>query len=184
MMRKKLHTKGILSQEYFDLVDWDAIKDAQMYYPNGFSLWIAKHVTGFCGVGKMLFRWGHWTNNHCPCCDMECETSRHILVCRDEEMATEFHNSVEVLELWMMKVDTCPEIADCIVTTIAQHQPSCFSRTADPLITDAATEQDNIGWTNFMEGKISKLWRVHQRKYYSATGSRKTSRAWAYGLVR
>ena len=156
MMQNKLHTKRVLDRECFDLVDWDAIKDAQTCYPNDFSLWISKHVAGFCGVGKMMFRWDMWDNNRCPSCDMEKETAQHMLVCNNVDMQTEFSEAMEVLEKWIFDKKTCPDIADCIVSTLAQHTPTAFKLAAEQTVVDAAREQDCIGWTNLFEGKISK----------------------------
>ena len=184
MMRNKLHAKNALPAPFFDLVDWDAVEDAQAYYPNGFSLWMSKQVTGFCGVGKMMCRWGHWNTNQCPCCDAEIETAQHILVCTDPEMTDEFRECVEVLETWFIDKDTCPEIADCIITAIARHKPTAFGLSADSLVEEAANQQDQIGWTNLLEGKISKLWRALQSTYLQELGSRNTARTWAHGLIR
>ena len=183
-MQAKLHSSGVLHADHFDLVDWDAIEDAQTFFPSGFSLWISKHVTGFCGVGKMMKYWAQWDDNNCPCCGAECETAQHVLVCNNETMVQEFSEALEVLEHWLIQKDTCPDIADCLVTTMANHAPRSFLMAADEVTHSAAEEQDCIGWTNLFEGKISRLWRKRQREYYKSVGSRKSARTWTHGLVR
>ena len=47
----------------------------------------------------------------------------------------------------------------------------------------AARDQDKIGWHNFLEGRISTLWRKLQHKHLRAEGSRRSSRRWASSLV-
>jgi len=115
---------------------------------------------------------------------MEKETAQHALVCNNVDMRTEFSEAIGVLEKWLFDKETCPDIADCIISTLAQHTPTAFGLAADPTAAEAAREQDCIGWTNMFEGKISKLWRARQDSFYRATESRKTSRSWAHGLVR
>ena len=115
---------------------------------------------------------------------MENETAQHLLVCNDADMRTEFDEAMEVLEKWMINKETCPDIADCIVSTLAQHTPTALKLTANRTVVEAVREQDLIGWTNVFEGEISKRWRAWQDSFYKATGSRKTSRSWAHGLVR
>ena len=182
-MQNKLHSKHMLDSEHFDLVDWDAIDDAQTHYLSGFSLWMSKQVTGFCGVGKMMFKWNMWDNSRCPGCDMEEETARHLLVCNNVDMKTEFEEATEVLEKWMINDETCPDIADCIASALAQHSPTAFELAATPSAVEAAREQDLIGWTNMFEGKISKRWQAQQDSFYKSIESQKKSRSWAHGLV-
>lgn len=82
----------MLCQQCFNLVDWGAINDAQTCCPDGFSLWISKHVTSFCGIGKIMLRWEMWDNNRCPGCDMENEVAQPVLVCDNVKMQSEFRN--------------------------------------------------------------------------------------------
>ena len=104
----------------------------------------------------MMFKWNVWDNSRCPGCDMEEETARHLLVCNNVDVRKEFEAAMEVLEKWMFDNDTCPDIADCIVSTLAQHSPTAFELAASPPVVEAAREQDLIGWTNMLEGKMSK----------------------------
>ena len=67
-----------------------------------------------------------WDNNKCPACNAANETLRHVLTCPNVEMTDEFAAAVEVLELWMMEKDTCPEIMDCTSTALAMHQVTSF----------------------------------------------------------
>jgi hypothetical protein len=51
------------------------------------------------------------------------------------------------------------------------------------LIHAAATTQDRIGWRNFVEGKISKEWRILQSRHYLEIASRRSGDRWAEKLV-
>ena len=48
----------------------------------------------------------------------------------------------------------------------------------------AALDQDAIGWTNFIKGRISLEWRTAQSHFYASIGSSRTSRQWAEELVQ
>ena len=48
---------------------------------------------------------------------------------------------------------------------------------------DAASEQDEIGWQNFAEGKISKSWGDLQLDYYHELHSKWSVDIWTSGLV-
>jgi hypothetical protein len=47
----------------------------------------------------------------------------------------------------------------------------------------AALEQDEIGWQNFTEGKISKLWGQLQFDYYHEIHSTRSMDCWTASLV-
>ncbi len=47
----------------------------------------------------------------------------------------------------------------------------------------AAKEQDEIGWINFVEGRISQKWRAAQADHYLLKGSKRTAKKWTTELV-
>ena len=53
-LREHLDDRGILTADAFALVDWDALGDASDTFPALYRLWVSKHVSGHCGVGKMI----------------------------------------------------------------------------------------------------------------------------------
>ena len=56
MMRKK----QVTSAAVFEEIAWDAIAEALEDKPQLFKLWAAKHVTGFCAVGRKMEQVGFW----------------------------------------------------------------------------------------------------------------------------
>lgn len=124
MMQEKPQKKGVLSRNCFDMVDWDAIGDAQALFPEGFLKWISKHVTSFCGAGKMIKIWEVLDNGQCPGCNMENEEARHVLACNNADVISKFSMAMEVLEQWMIEKDTCPELMDCVSKTLAMCDPT------------------------------------------------------------
>jgi hypothetical protein len=184
-MRTKLHDKGRLDENDFDLVDWDAVGDAMASFPNLFRLWASKHMSGFCPIGHMMKIWKFWPQDRgCPCCGEDDETTMHLLICPDDGMQVTWDMNVDVIVDWLAEVDTEPAIAYCIAQALRPRSPDhLFTAYSSPLIHAAATTQDRIGWRNFVEGKISKEWRILQSRHYLEIASRRSGDRWAEKLV-
>jgi hypothetical protein len=58
-----------------------------------------------------------------------------------------------------------------------------FVSHSDQICHAAALEQDEIGWQNFAEGKISKIWGHLQLAYYQELHSTQLVDRWTSGLV-
>jgi hypothetical protein len=181
-----LKHKG-LPKEYFNAIDWDANGEALESAPILFALWLTKHVSGFYGIGKMMQRWGYWEDSKCISCGAPVEDTGHLYSCPHESRVDAWDEAVEGLEAWMIAVETDPEIRYCIIETLRRRSPTAsFASQASPVspeILQVAQEQDAIGWVNFLEGRISKRWRIIQARYYQANRSRRLAKSWAADLV-
>ena len=102
-LKAKLDKNKILGATFFESVDCNAVEDAFATFPTLYQLWASKHVSGFCGVGKMMNHWRFWDHNKCPCCEMEVvvETKEYLIKCPDPWCADTWENFMEGLELWM-----------------------------------------------------------------------------------
>ena len=79
---------------------------------------------------------------------------------------------------------THPDLQSCIINTLEYGGPSEFAREAtDPSVGVAAMIQDEIGWENFLFGRIATEWRRIQAEHYRDTSSKRTVKRWASGLV-
>ena len=61
----------------------------------------------------------------------------------------------------MCKVDTDLDLEGCFLFTLKQGLVEKFSDATYGRFTMAVGEQDQIGWSNFMEGKIAQMWHQH-----------------------
>jgi hypothetical protein len=52
-----------MSMNGFDSVDWDAVERSLESSPEMFCLWAVKHMSHFCGVGRMQFTCGFWDHS-------------------------------------------------------------------------------------------------------------------------
>jgi hypothetical protein len=168
----------------FDLVDWQSVHTSLKGFPEMFRVWASKHMSRFCGVGRMQHICGFWDNSHCPRCKEDNETTTHILICPDEDAGREWRNRVANLGIWLLEMDTHPSIKTCIMESLSlRATTTLFSPNADHICMTAALEQDEIGWQNFVEGKISKSWGVLQWNHYQEQLSVRSGDKWSTGLV-
>lgn len=98
-MKSHLVSKYILTVEAFNDIDWRAMEGATSSFPPLYKLWIAKHVSGFCGLGKMQFHWGYMESSKCPCCSHPCEDKEHLLTCPDVDCTSVWQDFIESLEV-------------------------------------------------------------------------------------
>ena len=68
-LQKWLHDRECLHWDMFDCIDWEANMNALSNALTLFSLWAMKHVSGICGVGKMMKIWKYWEDSACLSCE-------------------------------------------------------------------------------------------------------------------
>jgi hypothetical protein len=179
----KLVNEGRITSAAFQNINWAAIDRASSTFPPLYRLWVAKHVSGFFGIGHMMKHWKFWDHSRCPCCDHEDETKEHLLTCPHPDCASTWSASLAGFEAWMVEVDTAPAIRTCILQTLATRNPAqSFVPFSDASTLLAAQKQDAIGWTFATEGKMSWAWQLIQETYYRSTRSPRCARKWAAGL--
>lgn len=80
-----------------------------------------------------------------------------------------------------------PELQTAVITRLRQWKGET---NVDPLLTEhcglrsAVLHQDELGWYNFLMGRISLQWREVQQRYYEWLGHRNTGRKWATALIK
>jgi hypothetical protein len=94
----------------FNLVDWQSVHTSLKGFPEMFRVWASKHMSRFCGVGRMQHICSFWDNSHCPRCKEDNETTTHVLICPDEDAGREWRNRVANLGIWLLEMDTHPSI--------------------------------------------------------------------------
>jgi hypothetical protein len=168
----------------FDLVDWQAVHRSLDEFSEMFKVWASKHMSRFCGVGRMQKICGFWDNSRCPRCQQEDETTTHVIVCTGSGAEQEWINRVTNLGLWLIEVNTHPSTRSCILASLmARSTTTLFVTHSDPSCQISAAEQDEIGWQNFVEGKISRSWGILQLQHYQDQHSKRTVDKWTSGLV-
>jgi hypothetical protein len=133
----------------------------------------------------MMKRWKFWEESGCHSCNEQVEDANHILYCPHKDHYNAWQEAVAGFEAWMMEADTDPSIQSCIVSALQAHDPhTTFSTYVDSThIQAAAEEQDQIGWSHFIKGRVSKQWRAIQEEHYHSTGLKRMAHSWTEGLI-
>ena len=82
---------------------------------------------------------------------------------------------------------TDPEISNLIYRYINHHGDATMQSLLSPAQSkyrEAAILHDMLGWSNFMEGRISIMWVEHRRKDIRNRKLQRDSDSWARGLMR
>ena len=175
LLVQHLLRKGHLNAAAVSQVDWNAIHGGSKLLPIGDRLWMTKYVSGFCPTARQMFfrdqkrksetqeqfdqDFNRWKSPICPLCKLEEETSEHILQCTNRKMAAHRKKMRKELKVWFDLQHTDPLISKCILSALHSCGESTFREsmevfTFDEIYLSCASSQDQIGWTNFLFGRI------------------------------
>ena len=166
-------------------IDWDVLErtSKQMSFAMGrfTSKWCSHHIS----VGRMMELREARDNNECPRCGCSTETTLHVLRCPARSSRRHWNQRLRLLEKWMRKSRTAPEIQEAIYTVLKNFpQLGEGSRvsTDTPAIRKCVVAQRKIGWTGFLEGFLSPYWATIQERHFRLLGFRRSGLKWAIGL--
>jgi hypothetical protein len=67
------------------MIDWSSTASAMSEITKTRQQWVLKHSSGFCGVGKMMYRMKKWPSPACPRCGLE-EDTEHVWICQHSDV--------------------------------------------------------------------------------------------------
>jgi hypothetical protein len=178
--KKQIHVNQIHS------IDWDNCEKAIKRLPFSRQLWLSKHASGHCAVGRMMKTRKHWEHSMCPRCLQDNETTEHVLLCQDPRASEHFEKLAKKLDTELVSMETAPEIRRTIIRKITNWRRR---RRVTAQITnkygerEAAEHQDTIGWTNFMIGRMAPEWASAQQRYFDWLGRRRTGKRWLVAIT-
>ena len=182
--------KGTIDKETYRCIDWSANGTAMKALSFYERTWVTKHVSGFCGCGKMMVRCKKWDSPACPRCGDCVEDNWHVLWC-DETIARSIrHGLTQKVDTWLRENNTHPALHLLIIRVFQKGSASsfvqCSAGNLDPAISALAREQDSIGLKNFFYGRLSKKWGSiqHQHLRLHVPTSRRSGSSWVAGLIK
>ena len=124
--------------------------------PRMFQIWACKQVMNIAPTN------GNWPWEQdlcplCPSCGQARDTCSHILLCNHTGQVKALMHSINLLEHWLVEVDTDPDPCDCIVAYAQGRGGIIMTKICSRInhrYRKVAKEQDAIGWRQFMEGMI------------------------------
>ena len=184
--------KNIVTKDLFYNIYWEGFgKVMTKRFNSSFATFYSKHMIRCCGVRHHLHYIDPSIPDECPCCGSPGETTAHIALCPDKDRTTLYHRSVSDLIEWMTAVETSPVLARMIGQYLTARNSRTMSEILlevehDPIETQVllAEDHDKLGWQNFIEGRISKLYlEVQQTHYRSIENCRRSAATWAQTLI-
>lgn len=182
------------TSEKFDEIDWDSLHAALSKKKNMYTLWLAKQASSFCGSRLQVSRMSPGADDRCPNCMMAEERSEHLNLCRDSLRTRQFQESVEELRKWMSSSTTHPELLfwlpryllarnRCSFEQLPSFAPATAGLTFSSQMRVIAAGQDKIGWTHFLEGKVTGHIRPLQQTYLKTQKARINGQDWIKQLI-
>jgi hypothetical protein len=180
--------------ERFDSVDWDALNATLSKKDLMYTLWLTKQATKFCGSRVQVARMTPGSDDRCPNCFCPEERASHLNLCPDPDRTRQFMSSVDELGAWLHKDHTHPDIAFWVPRylkarnrVLFQDLPSYAPIRAmvgmSSQMRAVAIGQDSIGWTHFLEGKITGHFLGMQCLYLRTTHCKINADNWVKGFI-
>lgn len=176
--KKKFHITPELDQ----IIDWELWNKSHSSFKK--NHWLSKWLSGWCGVGKQLKRYKHQEFTNCPRCDNPDETTEHILRCQDAESNNLWEAETEKLKQWLTDNDCEPHMKNYIIASLTawRNNTPYPDVPDDETLSRAAEQQQQLTWKGFLNGCLSKHWRIAQQNYLDTKRSSKSSLLWASRL--
>ena len=169
--------------------DWDAYGAAVIRATYAERRKLTKLSSGFAPVGYMMMKWQKQDHERCPCCDADSETVHHMVVCPAPKMKQQWKDALVDFKMNLEKCQTRPQI---IQEVIRQLRAWRLAPDSSPLPTNSSiswqldqcvAHQNQIGWRNFLFGRISPLWKQYQRTFLLEQDSKITPETWARRFI-
>ena len=184
--REHYHAKNIIHWDHFHEVDWDINERLSRSVPEMYSVWLTKQVSGFCGTNHMLNNIYGDVVDRCPNCGFSPERSRHIPLCRDTGRTAVYVSSVHKLVEWLETQQTDVELTLLIRGYLLRRGQSTMSsllNSSSPYYYPLAISQDKLGFLNFIENRISKLFQSFRQQDITRRHLRRHAPHWSRGLA-
>ena len=179
-----IQQKESWTDKVFDSVDWPAFERCMKKLSIHKRINVTKYIFNWQNTGRQKQLFEMWRADcddrepqdvgQCPMGCGEHEDSQHYLQCTKLRNARAIDQSLGMLQKWMKKVHTCPEI-EVIFMIGLRHwteegtPKEIWELTNGPYrqcLEEAIFDQNQIGWGNAFKGQISTLRGDIQMEYY------------------
>ena len=166
-------------------IHWVAQDRAMKKEPFGKKRFLVKFFAHQIATGRALMRRRHQDHDHCPRCDASNEDTHHVLTCPSPEANQCWDKALQDLCSWMQSVHTEPSLVEAIKQKLEgwHRNQRVYFYTLDSRLSQALSQQEHIGWENFLLGRISPNLGQYQHTYYQQIYSRRTGDSWTSQLI-
>jgi hypothetical protein len=176
--------KHLIPPDIIKKVDWQMIGRSMHSLPRTRRIFITKHTSGMCGVGKFMKQWKEWTSDSCPRCGM-MEDAPHVWRCKGAGTEEIWNKAVAELDTTLRRLNTDPTLHHIILLYLRSWwSGEGITYEAPRDFQELLQEQQNISWDRFFEGWLSSKWAMTQQQYYKRIKATRTGRRWAMAIVQ
>ena len=158
----------------FDAIDWDSHGSALRALPSEDQVRVIKFLHKWLPTEKRNHRHKQSSSPMCPICKTAVEEQDHVISCPHHHHRFNLRLQLQQAKSFLKSYQVCAKIWT-VVNAHVLHQfgggptPS-YDIDDDPLgvaLRVAIDLQNQIGWDNFMRGRIAQAWGDVQEQFYS-----------------
>ena len=166
---KYYEAHGQLSKQTAELIDWENIGKAMKRLPQARQHWVTKFNTNTCAVGVTMKKWKKRSMDNCPHCDQENEDNMHVLQCQSPKAVEVWDTAIRDLTTYLQQKKVRDKVSHAIIRHMRAWRDNDEVQKFhyEPYLQEAITEQNLIGWNNFMLGRIGRKWAIVLRRMYN-----------------
>jgi hypothetical protein len=182
LARQKFQKMHILDAHVFNLVEKEMVHKTLHSMPKLFQQWACKQVMGIAGTMEL----DNTERKKFPICMQAHNTCTHVLFCDHAGRVETLKHTINLLEEWLRKGDTDPDLLDCIAEYVYGRGGQTMVNICHGLgdhFQQMAWDQDAISWRRFMEGMICTCMHRIQSLYHFREGTRLPPKCWTQGLI-
>jgi hypothetical protein len=124
----------------------------------------------------------------CPSCNICVELCSHVKRCHDKGRKLAFKQSAQMMEQWLKRNDTHPDIQSLLLWYLRGRGSTTCSECSEVLglpniIQEFAASQDVIGWDGFIMGMVSSKLLPIQSAYLLQCNYSYQAERWISGVI-
>eukprot|EP00957_Ditylum_brightwellii_P002371 181426-Ditylum_brightwellii.AAC.1 len=158
-----------------NMTDWDNLGRALERQHLHTKIRLVKFMHNCLNTGYQKKKIDETAANECPVCLTTEETWMHLFQCQHVDAIAIRMLTITMFKSGLLKLETASIIKQVLCYKIAQcckmlPLPTLFIADNDigDVVQSAVEDQHQIGWNNFMKGKISIKWKAAQTMYTDA----------------
>eukprot|EP00957_Ditylum_brightwellii_P155071 11804033-Ditylum_brightwellii.AAC.1 len=155
-----------------DDIDWVRLGIAPEHQTLHTQIWLIKFMHNWLNTGSQKQKFHEDTVADCPVCCAEDEMWMHMFQCPHNDAILLRSLALTKFKSSLIKIQTAPIIQQVLYYKVSQwckmlslQPPRILTDIAGTKLCNAVETQHDLGWNNFMKGRIAKQWCMAQTVY-------------------
>ena len=161
------HTHHRIKQDHHShMINWTNMHKTMQLLPFSRTIWLIKHVSGYCATGYQMKKWKKWSTSQCPMCEVE-ENHHHIVRCQSAAAQTTWQELMNSFVIKLAKLKTPHTTIQHIVLGVTSCRWDIVVpiTATEPTLQQALEKQTQVGWALFLDGLLVHEWEQHVKTF-------------------